>query len=88
MMAQPNLIMIVEPVLIIPALAGIPNPLPKPLSYQCQIRLTWRFICPLKVVYQMGVRCYEAVPDIEHLLHLGIQNVPCHTDVVGILCGP
>jgi hypothetical protein len=65
MVPQADLVLVVKPVLIVGAVAGIQDPLTKALTDRVQISSVRLAIRSGEVVYQMRVRAHEAVPQVQ-----------------------
>ncbi len=68
MVAKGHLVLVVEPCLVVVALAGVDNPLGKPCPDRleiCGVRLS---VCAREVRHKVRVGAHVAVPQIEHLI--------------------
>ena len=83
---QADLVLVVEPFLIVLRTGRIENPLTESLTHSAQI-ITKRLAVALaeKGLEQMRLRSDEPVPDIEDRLNLIFQNVMGQTQIFHIL---
>src|SRR5438105_2541644 len=75
-MAQPDLVLVIEPGLVVVGPGRVENPLPKAFAHSRQVISIWlagRLVAEKSD--QERMRGDEAIPDIEDILHLVFQNI-------------
>src|SRR6266700_6043536 len=84
-MAKPNLVLVIEPGLVVVGPSRIENPLSKAFangSKVVSIRLASRLVA--ESIDKERMRGDEAIPDIEDILNLILQDIVGHTQVLAI----
>lgn len=81
-MAEGNLHLVVEPVLVVGASTGIESPLTETLAYSTQVVGNWLAVRTGEVVHQMSVRRGEAVPEIKDCVDLIAEQLAGHVQIL------